>query len=73
MAAPAVVAATTTITGLSAPFRRVCAPAALPNLVLVRGVAWRGAADLLPHLLLLPRIYIYINRLDNKLGIYPPN
>ena len=28
--------------------------------MLVRGVAWRGAADLLPHLLLLPRIYIYM-------------
>ena len=32
----------------------------VPNLVLVRGVAWRGVANLLTHLLLLPRIYIYI-------------
>ena len=57
MATSAAVAATTTVTGLSAPLSPCLC---VTNLVLVRGVAWRGAAHLLTHLLLLPRIYIYI-------------
>ena len=52
MVAPAAVAATTIVTGLFAsPPPCLC----VPNLVLVRGVAWCGATYLLPHLLLLPR------------------